>query len=44
MKPLTTGRTARGRDNQSVHNWRVAQLMRLGIPGALAEMYADRID
>jgi len=27
-----------------VHNWRVSQLKRLGIPGPLAEIYADRID
>lgn len=27
-----------------VHDWRVSQLIRLGIPGALAEVYADRID
>jgi hypothetical protein len=25
-------------------NWRVSQLKRLGIPGPLAEIYADRID
>jgi hypothetical protein len=27
-----------------VHNWRVSQLKRLGVPGLLAEIYADRID
>ena len=27
-----------------VHNWRVARLTRLGIPRALAEAYADRLD
>jgi hypothetical protein len=27
-----------------VHDWRVSQLTRLGIPGPLAEVYADRID
>jgi hypothetical protein len=27
-----------------VHNWRVARLTRLGIPRALAEVYADRLD
>jgi hypothetical protein len=27
-----------------VHDWRVSQLTRLGIPGLLAEVYADRID
>ena len=25
-------------------NWRVSRLTRLGIPGPLAEIYADRID
>lgn len=29
---------------RSVHNWRVRQLTRLGIPGTLAEVYAGRID
>ncbi len=32
------------RDEMLVHNWRVSQLTRLGIPGSLAEIYADRID
>ena len=27
-----------------VHNWRVARLTRLGVPQALAEVYADRLD
>ncbi len=27
-----------------VHNWRVARLIRLGIPRALAEVYAHRLD
>ena len=27
-----------------VHNWRVTRLTRLGIPGPLAEVYADRLD
>ena len=31
-------------DESLVHNWRVSQLKRLGIPGPLAETYADRID
>lgn len=30
--------------SRSVHNWRVWQLTRLGIPRTLAEVYADRID
>jgi hypothetical protein len=28
----------------AVHAWRVTQLRRLGIPAALAELYAGRID
>ena len=32
------------RDNRLMHNWRMSQLTRLGIPGPLAEIYADRID
>ena len=32
------------RDELLVHNWRVSQLTRLGLPGPLAEIYADRID
>jgi len=31
-------------DESSVHAWRALQLVRLGIPGPLAEVYADRID
>ena len=31
-------------DGLLVHNWRVSQLTRLGIPQPLAEIYADRID
>jgi len=37
MTPSTT-------DDLLVHNWRVAQLKRLGIPGPLAEVYADHLD
>ena len=32
------------RDELLVHDWRVSQLIRLGIPEFLAEIYADRID
>jgi hypothetical protein len=35
---------ATGGEGLLVHNWRAAQLKRLGIPGALAEAYADRLD
>ena len=31
-------------DRALVHNWRAAQLRRLGIPEPLAEVYADRLD
>jgi hypothetical protein len=31
-------------DRQVVHEWRAAQLRRLGIPAPLAELYADRLD
>ena len=44
MEPPATARPATGHGEQPVHNWRVSQLRRLGIPGALAEIYADRID
>lgn len=44
MKPTITGRKAIGRDELLVHDWRVAQLTRLGIPGPLAEAYADQLD
>jgi hypothetical protein len=41
---LFTDRDATDHDELRVHNWRVSQLKRLGIPGSLAEIYADRID
>jgi hypothetical protein len=44
MEPLTTGHCAVDHDEVVVHSWRVSQLTRLGIPGSLAEIYADRID
>jgi hypothetical protein len=44
MEPPVTGHDVTSRDKSIVHNWRVAQLERLGIPGSLAEVYADRID
>ena len=31
-------------DQSRVHDWRVFQLKRLGVPGLLAESYADSID
>jgi hypothetical protein len=44
MEPLTTDHCVVDHDEVVVHNWRVSQLTRLGIPGSLAEIYADRID
>jgi len=44
MEPPITGHDAISRDDMLVHNWRVSQLARLGIPGPLAEIHADRID
>jgi hypothetical protein len=44
MEPPVTGHEAISRDDMLVHNWRVSQLTRLGVPGPLAEIYADRID
>jgi hypothetical protein len=43
MMPQVT-QEAIDQDSLPVHNWRAAQLKRLGIPGALAEAYADRLD
>ena len=40
---LIAGQAA-DREQRLVHDWRVSQLLRLGIPGSLAEIYADRID
>jgi hypothetical protein len=44
MKPPTTGHEALDHEQAHVHCWRVSQLTRLGIPGALAEIYADHLD
>ena len=44
MEPPTTGHDVISHDESFVHNWRVSQLERLGLPGPLAEVYADRID
>jgi hypothetical protein len=40
MKPFTVPDVI-DHDESPVHNWRVSQLKRLGIPGPLAETYAD---
>jgi hypothetical protein len=44
MELAASGEQAKDREERSVHDWRVSQLTRLGIPAALAETYADRID
>ena len=44
MEPPITDHDAISRDESSVHTWRASQLRRLGLPGPLAEIYADRID
>jgi hypothetical protein len=40
----TAGQQAMDREQRLVHDWRVSQLARLGVPGPLAEVYADRVD
>ena len=42
--PSHAGREVSDHDGPSVQGWRVAQLRRLGIPAALAEIYAGRVD
>jgi hypothetical protein len=44
MRPMPADYAAVDHDDLIVHNWRVSQLTRLGVPGALAEIYADRVD
>ena len=44
MEPPPTGQEAVGHDESPVHTWRVSLLERLGVPGPLAEIYADCID
>ena len=41
MKPTITGHEAVNHHQPLVHNWRVSQFTRLGIPWPLAEAYAD---
>jgi len=35
---------AAGGEELLAHNWRVARLTGLGVPGSLAEVYADHLD
>ena len=44
MELTTPGHGVLDHEESLVHNWRASQLKRLGIPGTLAEVYADRID
>lgn len=45
MEPTTTIDRREGTDeDQLIHDWRAAQLERLGIPESLADIVADRID
>jgi hypothetical protein len=44
MKSTVTGHETIHHSELHVHRWRVSQLRRLGIPGSLAEAYADRLD
>ena len=44
MQPATTRHEAIDREELLVHDWRVSQLKRLGIPRLLAEAYADQLD
>ena len=43
-EPIMTTDQAAGGEELLVHNWRVDRLTRLGVPGSLAEVYADRLD
>jgi hypothetical protein len=44
MEPVVTGHERISHDDLLVHNWRVSRLTRLGVPGPLAEVYADHLD
>jgi hypothetical protein len=44
MEPAVTGHQAVDEEELLVHDWRVARLTRLGVPGPLAEVYAGRLD
>jgi hypothetical protein len=44
MEPTISGHEAVHHDDLLVHNWRVSRLEHLGIPGPLAEVYADQLD
>ena len=44
MEPTATGHETIDHSDLYVHRWRVSQLTRLGLPGLLAEVYADHLD
>ena len=44
MQPAATRHEAIHHEEMLVHDWRVSQLKRLGIPPPLAEAFADRLD
>lgn len=44
MEPPIAGHDVISRDESAVHIWRMSQLRRLGLPGLLAEIYADHIN
>ena len=44
MKPTIAAHEAVDYKERPGHAWRVSQLTRLDIPGALAEAYADHLD
>jgi hypothetical protein len=44
LRPASTDHEGIGHDDPLVHDWRVSQLTRLGIPGPLAEVHADHVD
>ena len=43
-EPIMTTHEGLDEEELLVHNWRVDRLTRLGVPGSLAEVYADRLD
>ena len=43
-KPIMTTHNGLDEEELLVHTWRVDRLTRLGVPGSLAEVYADRLD
>jgi hypothetical protein len=44
VEPIRTGHEGIHHDDLLVHDWRVSQLARLGIPRPLAEVHADHVD